>query len=225
MEKTYKRGQVEWAIWQSLDSQYAFGREPPKTFQTRIKRLLEIDRAAPEDSPRFAFSEGPPSGQGVDVSFTPFDAFCLALALDLLDMGFKQSEIVFLLRHIRPLLKNEFDWMTSRRIPLRQVALAENHPDLPSFWEGDRRLADFRLFTLIQKVELKELHPSTANAEDMNSPFIYQPVFCRGIEALDLEINRRNWSFRKALVLELSTTATLVTRFLDEAPATKRGRG
>lgn len=225
MERVYKRGQVEWAIWQALDSRHTRGNEPPQAFRTRIKRLLEIDRAAPEDSPCFAFSDTPPEGQGVDVAFTPFDAFCLALALELLDTGFKQSEIVFLLQHIRAPLAEEFTWMTARPIPLRQPVPAEDYPDLQSYMHEGDRMADFRVFTLIQKVELKELRTPAANAMDANQPFIYQPAFYRGIEALTAAINRRSISFRKALVLELSTTATLIVRYLDEAPATRRGRG
>lgn len=224
MEKYYKRSQVESAIWKTMSGHNTSVSEPPKLFRTRTKRLLEIDRAVPEIAHGFAFSGAPPDGQGVDVPFTAFDAFCLAIALELLDMGFKQSEIVFLLRHIRQQLKVEFDWITSRIIPLRNVVLAEDYPDLPSYQDGHKRLADFRVFTLIQKVELTELQPARKGRQ-RQEPMIYQPVFCRGIEALQSEINHRDWQFRKALVLELSTTATLVSKFLDEAPVTKRGRG
>ena len=221
----YKRNQVEWSIWHAIDSNGNMSGNPPQAFQTRIKRLLEIDRAKPDDRPGFAFSDGPAGGQGVDVAFNPFDAFCLALALELLDMGFKQSEVVFLFQHIRSQLRVEFDWIMSQPIAPGNVLLAEDYPDLPSFQDGNRYLADIRVFTIIQKVELKELRPGVAKEEDKQNPFIYQPAFYHGIEALTSEINHRDWSFRKALLLELSTTAALVSKYLDEAPVTRRGRG
>lgn len=221
----YKRNQVEWAIWQLIVSNGNSGGKPPQAFRTRIKRLLDIDRSAPEDSPGFAFSDGPAGGQGVDVSFTAFDAFCLALGLELLDMGFKQAEVVFLLQHIRSQLRGEFDWILSNKIAPGNAHAPADYPDLPTFTAGNRCLADYRVFTLIQKVELKELRPGAAEARNTDSPVIYQPPFYRGMGALAEGINYRDWSFRKALVLELATTAALVSKYLDEAPITKRGRG
>lgn len=225
----YKRNQVEWAIWQVIVTNGNSGGKPPQAFRTRIKRLLDIDRSAPEDRPGFAFSNGPAGGQGVDVPFTAFDAFCLALGLELLDMGFKQAEVVFLLQHIRTQLRGEFDWILSHPIAPGNVHAPEDYPDLPTYKDGNRCLADYRVFTLIQKVELKELQPDAARARararSADSPFIYKPAFYRGIKSLAAEINHRDWSFRKALVLELATTAALVSKYLDEAPITKRGRG
>ena len=69
-------------------------------FLTRIKRLLEIDRSLEQTdlqaqpNSNFAFV-APPERAGSEVAFTAFDAFCLAVALDLHDAGFKQSEVVF----------------------------------------------------------------------------------------------------------------------------------
>src|SRR5690349_17999088 len=109
---TFKRGQVEWAIWRFFTLLKSAPDDPPKVFLTRIKRLLETDRhdkvPAGQDYPppaAYAFSSGETEGQGVDAAFTSFDAFCLALALDLVDVGFKPSEIVFLLRYLRPELQ------------------------------------------------------------------------------------------------------------------------
>ena len=112
--KTCKRGQVEWAIWRFFNLSKSAPADPPQVFLTRAKRLLETDRhdKVPAGQQRppvpYAFSSGEPEGQGVDAAFTPFDAFCLALALDLVDFGFKPSEIVFLLRYLRPVLEGTF---------------------------------------------------------------------------------------------------------------------
>ena len=84
-----------------------------RVFRTRIKRLLDIDRdldltgaeVPPETDYAFA---APPSVEGAEAGYRAVDAFCLAIALDLLDSGFKQSEIVFLMRYLRPELERRF---------------------------------------------------------------------------------------------------------------------
>src|SRR4051794_36153415 len=128
----FARGQVEWALW------YALARGPtgaiPDVFRNRIKRLLEIDRQTKEFGAtitppvRYAFSEEGTEGTGNRALFPSFDAFCLAIALELLDAGFKQGEIVFLMRFLRlPLWK----WygVILPRLPIgRDVMAAKDNP-------------------------------------------------------------------------------------------------
>ena len=95
----FKRGQVEDALWQRFAMRTRIKPKISKKFQTRIKRLLDLDRqetalnSSTRSSARYAFLDTTPEGRGTDVSFTPFNVFCLALGLDLLDVGLKQSEI------------------------------------------------------------------------------------------------------------------------------------
>ena len=222
--KTFKRGQVEWALWRFVTFLRDTGEPAPKTFRTRIKRLLEIDRADHDDGSGFAFAETAPQGQGMDVVFTAFDAFALALALDLLDAGFKQSEVVFLMRHIRKDLQSEYDWIMSDPPPISQRMLAKHAPDRPSYDEGGQRWADFRVFTVIQKVEMTEVFPTLAGRHDPDTPLFLEPLFCRGIGALQAELHRMGHGYRKTMVLEIANAAALVTSFLDTAPIKKRGR-
>lgn len=222
--ETYKRGQVEWSLWRFFTFPHAASDEPPKAFLTRIKRLLEIDWADREEGEKFAFVEDAPQGQGVDAVFTAFDAFCLALALDLLDAGFKQSEVVFLMQHIRQDLREEYDWITLNPPRARQRVAAKHATDKPSYEEGGRVWADYRVFAVIQKVEMTEVFPVLAEPQYTGKPIILEPVFCRGIEALQTELNRKADSFRKAMVLEIANAAALVTSLLKDAPLTKRGR-
>lgn len=222
--ETFKRGQVEWALWRFATFLRDAGQEAPKAFRTRVKRLLEIDRADEIDDTGFAFAEAASGGRGNDAAFTAFDAFCLALALDLLDAGFKQSEIVFLMRHMRAGLSTEYDWIMVSPPPLRGRVLAKRAPDRPSYSEDGKRWADFRVFAVIQKVEMTEVFPVLSRRADPRDPVFLEPAFCRGIEALQKELNRMPHACRKALVLELSHAAVLVTEFLHESPMTKRGR-
>ena len=202
MVNSYKRNQVELAIWQTVANPNEANREPPKKFGTRIKRLLELDRA--QDDGVFAFSDLKPQGRGADVAFSKFNAFCLALGIELLDAGYKQAEIVFLLQHIRPQLKKAFSIIQKHPSPLRNVADT-----------------DFRIFVLIEKVEINEIYPAR---KDTKTPLIFEPFFCQGIGNLQEEINKRGWNFRKAMILELSTTGTLVSKYLDEVPMIRRGK-
>ena len=97
---TYKRGQVEWALWRAFTLARSPGDGPPSIFRTRVKRLLDLDRefdtSEMEVPPTcaFAFVEPSDGGSGFETQYAPFDVFCLAIGLDLLDVGFKQGEIV-----------------------------------------------------------------------------------------------------------------------------------
>ena len=228
--ETYKRGQVEWALWRSMTAMtIGTPKNPPQVFLTRIKRLIELDRADPrpgregESAQPFAFFNDAPSGQGADVEYSAFNAVCLGLGLDMLDSGFKQSEIVFLLRHIRPQLQNAYEKVLKSPPHERGRIRPKDRPDAPTFVDRGTELADCRIFAVIRQVKLEEtIHLSRTLPED--TPIIVEPTFCRGIEALRDELHRMDASRRKVFVLEIAHLASLVTRFLEKSPETKRGR-
>jgi hypothetical protein len=234
--QTFKRGQVEWGIWRFFTLLKSASPDPPPVFLTRIKRLLETDRhdkvpaGQDVDPPApFAFSSAESEGKGVDAVFTSFDAFCLALALDLVDIGFKPSEIVFLLRYLRPKLEEQFEMVLREPPPpMRQRQLAKGRPTLSSYRSGGHDWADGRVFWVIQKVELKEIYAQTPGRRKKSDiPIFLDPTFCRGIEMLIEELGDMNtgrWGYRKALVLEIAYLADGLTDLLSKAPLTKRGR-
>ena len=211
---TYGRGQVEHALWIAFPSGLMSAPKlPPKVFLTRVKRLLEIDRAmdlsereAPPEC-KFAFVDLPEKPGG-GVAFTPMDAVALGIALDLLDAGYKQSEVVFLLRYLRADLERQLGELVSVD---RGYAY-----DIRSRPEG--------LFLLIQKVEMKDL----LNAPKLQGhvdPLFLEPVFCHGAADLserlaDIMPMRR----RVVTVVELARTATVIPQALTNAPEIRRGR-
>jgi len=216
---TYRRGQVEWALWRFFTLLRQAPTAPPKVFLTRIKRLLEADRmdkvpAGQDYHPvsDFAFSSSKTEGQGVDATFSAFDAFCLALALDLLDVGLKPSETVFLLRYLRSALSAEFN------------AILQNPP--PPIRK--RPTEDRRVFWVIQKVELKEIYDQAPpRRKGQKAPIFLEPKFCRGTDDLMAELGEMNterWGYRKALVVEIAYLAANLTSLLAKAPLKKRGR-
>jgi hypothetical protein len=224
--QAYKRGQVEWAVWRAFSGRIiGAAEEPPPVFLTRIKRLLELDRLKElfkivEDTPSpHAFFESAPEGTGYDTTFTDFDAFCLLIALDLLDAGFKQKEIVFLMRflrqHLRPeyfherVLEGEKKRHISTTTKFRGVAVVDNH-----------------VFLIVRKVELTEVTTSLfQRTNDDDPPLFFEPIFCRGYDALgDAIANLMPRRERKAMVVEIAESAVFLTSFLKKAPALQRGR-
>jgi hypothetical protein len=228
VERTYGRGQLEWALWRSF-ARASFSKEDaPQKFRTRIKRLLEIDRdldlSDAEVPPESDYSFAPPPSRG-EAAYSAIDGFCLAIALDLLDAGFKQAEIVFLMRYLRPELQARFRGLLEPPSLIdHQRYRAKDYPHLPSFRHRGRDYADARVFVILQKVELKEIIPK-AFRERHAGPVILEPLFCAGVVELgarieDLMPNRR----RAVTVLELKATAQAVQVYLDEAPVIRRGR-
>jgi hypothetical protein len=205
-DRRFQRGQVDEALWTLFRS----GQTPaPAKFLGRIRKLIDVDRkgevlsgAASAHAAPHAFHTKPPRGQGYEAEFSPFDAFCIALALELLDLGFKQSEIVFLIRHIRGDLQRQF---------------AEIIADPPAGRMTQE--TDKRVFMAVGKVELVERTGSAAAA-----PFILKPQFARGLEEGSALIDRLGYGERKTILLEIGNIAVLLCNALNDAPARPKGR-
>ena len=226
-EATYKRGQIEWAVWKYFTP--GKKSEIPSKFRTRVKRLLELDRTtefSDEKGMQYAFMAKKPVGKGTDYPYTAFDAFMLAIGLELLDSGYKQSEVVFLLRHMRASLFEEFRWILEVPDPVRQRIPAKHYPNRPKYAHNGNMWTDVRVFSVVRKVELTEVFPTLADSRRRNIPVIMEPAYCRGIDALREVMHEMGHQdlFRKAMVLELSLAAYAVSGSLPDAPSVKRGR-
>jgi hypothetical protein len=81
---SYKRGQVEGALWRGFAGPF-FERVagPPSTFVRRIRKFIELGVG----------SDTRP-GAGTDIGFDLVGVFELGIALDLQDMGLNQLEVV-----------------------------------------------------------------------------------------------------------------------------------
>ncbi len=222
----YRRGQVEWALWQWFTSSEGSAR-PPAPFLTRIKRLLDIDRsgsvpigAEKVPAAKFAFFDGRPGGHGADVEYSGFSAFCLAIGLDLLDAGFSQLEVVFLLRHIEGLLKPQFA-RALRYPPVPRIFREpEDMPEVPRVIVDGSLKADPRIFMVVNRIDISEQFASVQPGH----PIIIKPDFVWGIDALRERLNRLDFNDRRAFVLEVAHTAIQITQHLAKAPIVKRGR-
>jgi hypothetical protein len=107
----YKRNQVELAIAHLLEPKLD---APSSGLSTRIKRLLETDRALGRN-PRsndpkkaaFAFFRDPSPGSGVEIWFSAYEAFAILLGLQLMQHSWPQRFAVSILRQVRPALEKE----------------------------------------------------------------------------------------------------------------------
>ena len=159
-----------------------------------------------------------PEGTGFDVAFTAYDAFILALGLDLMRMGFIQSEAVMLMNILRPTLGKIFGRILQNPPDReRRSARAKRHPMKP---EQDRRV-----FLLLERFEASEEYPALhQSGRGGDKPIYREPKICQGLRALADELDRMDQVFRRALVLDLAHTAINVSEFLAKAPEIKRGR-
>lgn len=226
---SYKRGQVEWALWRAFTLHRGREDDPPTIFRTRIKRLLDIDRELDVEGPKPsgpAFGV-PPHGKGIEAEYSAFDVFSLGLALDLLDIGFKQGEVVLVVRHLRADLEHWFPHLISRPSLLdRQNHLAKLHPDLPPIERPGRApLADARVFLILNRIEMTEALLLPGGYDRPHDSVILTPEICVGVAGLENRVQALMPLHRRSLiVVEVAALAQAVAAFLERAPIISRGR-
>jgi hypothetical protein len=109
----FKRNQVELAIANLLEPEL---RQLSSGLRTRIKRLLETDRAfgcdPRSDDPEkgnYAFFREASPGSGFEVWFSSYEAFALLLALQLMVHNWPQRFVVSVMRRVRRALEKEYE--------------------------------------------------------------------------------------------------------------------
>lgn len=231
---TYKRGQIELALWQTFQPLGSRNEAPPPVFKTRIKKLLDLDRGpeplqvASRSPAHYAFTTAFEGGSGVEAAYTPSDVFALALALELLDVGFKQGEIVFVMRHLRAVLDKRYpDLIKLPSLNNRQEPPASQYPRLPRYEPGHGKAAraDARVFLLLNRIEITEVLAAAGHKTNPGETQFLQPKVCEGLVALQAQLHdlmplRR----RTVIVLEMTAIAQAVTHYLEKAPVVPRGR-
>lgn len=218
---TFKRGQVEWAIWNWTLAGRPGSAEMPARLKARINKLLELDRrdaslTSAKAQSQYAFLEKPPSGTGTDLELTAFDTFCLALGCNMLEFGFKQSEVVLLFRQIRTSLRPKFDQALAQP-PSRQRYFAHHFPDKPKN-PRDPRFAEMSMFMVQERIE-------TADMVEEGTTLLREPDFYDGHSELAQHFEHFGMSQRRqAYVVEIAHTAFWISHALQQAPIIKRGR-
>lgn len=209
--QTFQRGQVEHALWHAL---YRNRGLMPASWSNWVRRLLDIDRhdrgvaKSGLEVARYAFIDEVPAGAGVDHRFSAFNAFCLGVAIEMSDAGFAQSEIIFLIRHIRTKLERIFSQCLNRPMkPHQRVADDE----------------DERHWMVLERIHLhKPMTDSQGRA--VKGAHFSVPTFASGAKALMVEIQNMGHSYRKAYIQEFSRLVLDLNQTLQVAPVVKRGR-
>ena len=205
---TYKRNQVEEAVWRFI-SRDAAGREPSVTFRTRVKRLMELDRSA-ADGNEFAFQDGGLTGRGNEAWFSEFNVFCVAAGMVLLNAGFKQGEVVQLMRHARSKFNEAWNsvWEDGsedgslNHLPFRQRLVASDRPDLPAYESDGIHYADRAIYILLNHVEAVEATAGTPTSK----PALLTPEVVIGGDALLSILRERMWAHPGHFILVLVLT-------------------
>ena len=243
----------------------------PMVFRSRVKKMLNMDRipaitpwrskpggkkeGLSKDIQRklpgpragvpggWVFFDQAGEGTGSEDRFSTLHVFLMGVALDLMNIGLKQAEIVFFLKHTRPVLQNAFDQIHRRRAGIapvsgsgRQKHLAKHYPDAASLWvEPDKApSADFTAWMLVQRFETKEIHPpgspspgsagTEAKSMDQKLPLFMEPRFFFGLEAVKEEIFDHLNQYRHVVMVELADAALTLPGYLRQAPAIGKGR-
>lgn len=231
---TYQRGQIEWALWRTFRPMGSRDDGPSPVFRTRIKRLLDLDRDldvsefAAKPPSDHAFVASSQTGSGFEVGYGACDVFSLAIALDLLNIGFKQGEIVFVMRWLREVLDDWYPDLIARPSLIdRQKRLANHYPKLPRYEPGHGRaaLVDARVFLILNRIEITEVMASAIPTAKPAKAAFLEPEVLEGLASLNVRLHHLMPLHRRSvIVIEMAAVAQAVALFLSEAPVVPRGR-
>jgi hypothetical protein len=211
----FKRNQVEEAISHVLEPPAP---EPTSDLRTRVKRLLDTDRALGGDQrsndpklARYAFYSDEAPGSGAEVWFSEYECFALLNGLRLLGHGWPQGFAVSVLRRVRPELEDQHARILKQdSSPLfdRNEFLRNARPGAISFNNTDPVL-----LTIVSK-------PSGAPSEQGDS---IPCAVCRG-EAAAMIFAREHGAGAWTM-FELATVAHQLSKALAGTKPRRRGRG
>lgn len=211
----------------------------PAVFKSRIKKMLNLDRI-PGMTPwedmddRWAFYDDPGKGTGREDRFSTSHVFLMGIALGLLDIGLKQSEVIFFLKHMRSTLQGAFDQIHKRAGAIPPVSdtgrnrrFAKHYPVAKPVWLGPDKMpqADFTAWMLVRRAENREAYPGFQQKIGRREiPLFMEPSIIFGLEEVKSEVFSHLNQYPHAVMVELADLALTVPRYLSEAPAVSRGR-
>jgi hypothetical protein len=208
----YKRNQLEEAISRVLEPRAP---EPTSEFRTRLKRLLEADRAlgrtplsADPKKANYAFYSVDPPGRGTEIWFSGYEAFGLLTGLRLMEHGWPQGRAVLVMRTVR----HHLEIQHTRTLKQDPAALFDEERIRQDAKEGDFA------FDNTDPVLLVITSGRTSDGEDED----FSCAICRGTAAA-MEYTRqegpRGWT-----MFELATTAHRLSAELTKTEPRHRGR-
>ena len=208
----FKRNQVEEAIARVLEPASA---KPNSEMRTRLRRLLETDRAlgrskrSPDpERANFAFSGMDAPGRGFENWFTGYEAFALLTGLRLMRDRWPQGLVVAVLRRVKPDLERHHARILSQNRPVLVNADRTRQQARP----GDLAVSNTAPVFLVINSKARE-HDAGAN----------QAAICQGqAELMDFI---KTWGPGQTwTVMELGTSIHALSWALAKTVPRKRGR-
>lgn len=208
--QVYKRNQVEEAIARTMANH---PNAEPSELPTRIKRLLDADRAKgctkrsndPERS-NYAFYSDKSPGKGVEVNFTDYEAFAVQMGVRMLDHNWPQGFAVSTLRRFRPELQAAHKRILGTEA--RSLSpLREQYSGSPVPTRSGREY-----FMIVSDLSTDQ-HPASAKP--------YARLFRDQEAAFQFQLERPG---RSCTWLELVAPAVALHRQLQQIEPRKRGR-
>jgi len=209
----FKRNQVEEAIACVLEPGSA---KPGSEVRTRVKRLLETDRAlgrnkrSPDpERANFAFSGMEAPGRGLENWFTGYEAFAVLTGLRLMRQDWPQGLVVAVMRRVKPDLERHH----ARVLRQDRTVLFDDDRIRQQARPGDLRVGNTDPVYLVINSKDRE-HYTDANPA----------AICRGqAELMDLI---KTWGPGQTwTVMELGTSIHALSWALAKTEPRKRGRG
>jgi hypothetical protein len=214
LQQRWLRNQMEGALWRYLSTLSRWGcaknlQEVPQVFRSRIKKLLNIDRMSGDEKRNWLFYNCGGGGTGSQESYSDFHVFMMGLALHMLNIGFKQSEIIFFLQN------------TQNDIQKRYHNIRSSGGPAPIFG-SNREVSDKDSleFMLINRIEMNEI----LEHNSANKPLIFQPTFVNGLSKLQEELFNRPHEYTAFITIELSDLTLALPGLLNDISPAKRGR-
>jgi hypothetical protein len=209
----FKRNQVEEAIASVLEPGSA---KPSSEMRTRLRRLLETDRAlgrskrsSDPERANFAFSGMDAPGRGLENWFTGYEAFALLTGLRLMREGWPQGLVVAVLRRVKPDLERHH----ARIVRQNRTILFDADRIRQQARPGDLAASNAAPVFLAINSKARE-HDTAANPA----------AICQGQADLMGFINTggpgQTWT-----VMELGTSIHALSSALARTVPRKRGRG
>jgi hypothetical protein len=200
-EQTFKRGAALKAAW-LLFKRSAPETEPQKIFRNRVKHLLDFDRTI--NRPRgagpgagYAFFDRPKQGTGNKVEYSVLDVFCLLVAIELIDLGFPQSEAIAFAREARPVIDHHF-------------------------YKPESQPVSVPTFIVLTRSELTEAYEEEKGKK--RRARVPSPVIVPGYKILVRLMKHAPYTDRKAIAIEIGKYARHLPEFLERSTETRRRR-
>lgn len=222
----WQRNQMTEALWRYAVTAPHWGSDPnrladqvPKVFQSRVKKMLNLDRIpgmTPWDGldETWAFYEEPGQGVGREELFSTFHVFMMSLAIELLNIGIKQSEAIFFLKHMKPTLLKQFRGI-QKTIDTAPVSGSNRSP------QSIQRF----VWMVVRRLESQEAHPGfMKKIGEKRVPLFMEPEFFEGFDAVAERFAKQLSVHRHAILIEIADPALALPGYLSQAPVVRRGR-